>query len=175
MAGKTAPLRCEVERANAESDECRLAGTTSGARRQFTPTALAQLITDLSLRRRACRHADLAYSHHAFGIVFLWRRDCQIFGPTRHLAKLADGLCPYFDAGLHFDTHLSGQATESYVERGNAFGLVSHEGSLKITGPDQPRRQVPRIQERADVSAGAMSRCGKGRWRRPRFWTRRRS
>ena len=44
-------------------------------------------------------------------------------------AKFADGLCSYFDARLHFDTHLSGQATESYVERSDAFGFVSHEAS----------------------------------------------
>ena len=56
------------------------------------------------------------------------RRYRQILGLCGHVAKFADGLCPYFDARFHFDTFLSGQATDSYFER-HTFGFVSHEAS----------------------------------------------
>ena len=45
------------------------------------------------------------------------------------LAKLSDSLCRYFDVRIHFDRHLSRQATESYVKRSTALGLISHAGS----------------------------------------------
>jgi hypothetical protein len=52
----------------------------------------------------------------------------QILGPLLHLPKFANGLCRYSDTSVHLDSHLMRQATESYVERGNAFGLISHRG-----------------------------------------------
>src|SRR5437016_1413903 len=65
-------------------------------------------------------------SARSFGMAFL--RCCyhQILGPRRHLPKFANGLCRYSDVWVHFDPHLIWQATKSYVERGNAFGLISH-------------------------------------------------
>jgi hypothetical protein len=62
-------------------------------------------------------------------MTVLRRRYCQIFGPSRHLAKLSDSLCRYFDVRIDLDRHLSRQATESYVKRSTALGLISHEGS----------------------------------------------
>jgi len=47
----------------------------------------------------------------------LRRRYCQIFGPSRHFAKLPDSLGRYFDVRIHFNRHLSRQAAESYVKR----------------------------------------------------------
>src|SRR5262249_9497323 len=53
----------------------------------------------------------------------------QIFGPSRHFAKLPDSLCRYFNVRIYFNWHVSRQATESYVKRSAALGLISHEGS----------------------------------------------
>ena len=83
----------------------------------------------LRLRRRASCDADLANSYCAVVITVLRRRYCQIFGPSRHLAKLSDSLCRYFDVGIDLDRHLSRQATESYVKRSTALGLISYERS----------------------------------------------
>src|SRR6516162_4473107 len=83
----------------------------------------------LRLRRRACRDADFAHSYRAVGITVLRRCYCQIFGPSRHFAKLPDSLCRYFDVRIYFNRHLSRQATESYVKGSAALGLISHEGS----------------------------------------------
>ena len=82
--------------------------------------------TALRLRRRACRDADFADSYRAVGITVLRRRNCQIFGPSRHLAKLSDSFCRYFDGRINLDRHLSRQATESYAKRSTALGLISH-------------------------------------------------
>ena len=76
-----------------------------------------------------------AYPYRALGIPFLRRRDCQVVRPNRHLAKVADGPCRYFDARLHFDTHPIWQATKSKLERSDAFGFVSHEGSPRFAEP----------------------------------------
>jgi hypothetical protein len=46
--------------------------------------------------------------------------------PSRSEAR--HGLCGHSDASVYFDPHLIRQATKRYVERGNAFGLVSHQG-----------------------------------------------
>src|SRR5262249_6504164 len=39
-----------------------------------------------------------------------------------------NGLCRYPNASVYLDPYLIWQATKSNVERGNAFGLVSHKG-----------------------------------------------
>src|SRR5262249_14019447 len=79
------------------------------------------------------RDADLAHSYRAVGITVLRRRNCQIFGPSRHFAKLPDCLCRYLDVRIDLDRHLSRQATESYVKRSTALGLISHEGLRTLT------------------------------------------
>jgi hypothetical protein len=50
----------------------------------------------------------------------------QIFGPRHHVAKFTDARCPHADPWVYFHPHLGRQATQSYVESGAAFGLVSH-------------------------------------------------
>jgi hypothetical protein len=81
----------------------------------------------LGFRRNATRCTSLADLYCAFWMVFL--RCCyhQILGPRRHLPKFANGRCRHSDAWVCLDPHLSRQATKGYMERGNAFGLVSHE------------------------------------------------
>jgi hypothetical protein len=59
----------------------------------------------------------------------------QILGPFLQFPKFANGLCRYCDTSVHLDSHFIWQATESYVERGSAFGLISHEGSLNSLQP----------------------------------------
>src|SRR5258705_10334605 len=54
----------------------------------------------------------------------------QILGPGRHLPKFANGCYRHSDIWVRLDRHLTWQATKSYVERGNAFGLILHQGSL---------------------------------------------
>ena len=56
----------------------------------------------------------------------------QILGPGRHLPKFANGCYRHSDIWVRLDPHLTWQATKSYVERGNAFGLILHQGSLTI-------------------------------------------
>jgi hypothetical protein len=55
----------------------------------------------------------------------LRRHYCQTFGPNCYLAKLANGLCRYFDVRLHFDKHLIWQATKRKLERSDAFGFLT--------------------------------------------------
>jgi hypothetical protein len=74
------------------------------------PLVRRLVTTTLRLRRRASRDVSLAHPYRALGMAVLRRRDCQVVRPNRRLAKVADGPCRYFDARLHFDTHLSGQA-----------------------------------------------------------------
>src|SRR5262245_31346450 len=80
----------------------------------------------------ASRHASLADLYCAFGMVLL--RGCyhQILSPRRYLPKFANGRCRHSDVWVRLDPHLSWQAPKSYVQRGNAFGLVSHQGSLFV-------------------------------------------
>src|SRR3954465_14393916 len=52
----------------------------------------------------------------------------QIFGPGRHLPKFADGCYRHSDIWVRLDPHLTWQATKSYVECGDAFGLILHQG-----------------------------------------------
>src|SRR5262245_1003370 len=61
-------------------------------------------------------------------------RSCygQILGPRGHLPKFAYILWRRLDAWVHLDPHLIRQATESYMERRDAFGLVPHECSLLL-------------------------------------------
>ena len=86
----------------------------------------------LGFRRDATRYTGLADLYRAFGMLFL--RCCyhQILRPRRHLPKFANGRCRHSDAWVCLDPHLSRQAAKSYVERGNAFGLILHQGSLTI-------------------------------------------
>jgi len=52
----------------------------------------------------------------------------QILGPRRHLPKFSNGLCRHASACVRFNPHFGWQGTNSYVERSNAFGFISHEG-----------------------------------------------
>jgi hypothetical protein len=56
----------------------------------------------------------------------------QILGPRLHLPKFANGLCRHSDVWVRLDPHLIWQATESYLERSNAFGLVLHKDFLPV-------------------------------------------
>jgi hypothetical protein len=58
------------------------------------------------------------------------RADC-------HLAKLANGPRRYFDARVHVNPHPIRQATKRELERSNAFGFVSHEGSPVVLGQQE--------------------------------------
>ena len=58
----------------------------------------------------------------------------QVVGPSRHLPKFTDRLCRHPDVWVRLHAHLIWQATESYVEGGNAFGLVFHLGFLTRLG-----------------------------------------
>jgi hypothetical protein len=67
----------------------------------------------------------LAHHYHASWKALLW--DCygQVLGPRCYLPKLADCLCRHPDAWIRLHPHFIWQATESYLEGGNAFGLVT--------------------------------------------------
>src|SRR5262245_33340471 len=84
----------------------------------------------LRFRRSASRYVRLAHLYSAVRIAFV--RSCygQILGPRSYLPKFADSLWRRLDAWVHLDPHLIWQATESYMERRDAFGLVPHECSL---------------------------------------------
>jgi hypothetical protein len=88
----------------------------------------------LRLRRESSCDGHLAHHYHASWKALLW--DCygQVFGPRLYLPKLADGLCRDPDVSIRLHPHLIWQATESYVEGGNAFGLVFHLGFLTRLG-----------------------------------------
>ena len=43
-----------------------------------------------------------------------------------------NGHCGHSDVRVRLHPHLTWQATKSYVKRGNAFGFISHKGSLTI-------------------------------------------
>jgi hypothetical protein len=73
--------------------------------------------------------ARLAHFYYAFGMVFLRDAYHCIFGPRRHLAEFADGLCRHGNARFHLDPHTTRQATKSYVKGGNAFRLIFHRAS----------------------------------------------
>src|SRR5947199_9642264 len=81
----------------------------------------------LRFRRDASRYVRLAYLYCTFAIAIL--RSCyrQTLGPRRQLPKFADSLWRWLDARVYLDPHLIWQPTESYVERGDAFGLIPHE------------------------------------------------
>src|SRR5919204_1851596 len=82
----------------------------------------------LCFRRGARRHASLGHSYYAFVTAFLRRCYGQIFGPRRHLPKFANGVCRYSEIFVCLNSHLIWQAAKSDLERGSAFGLVSHKG-----------------------------------------------
>jgi hypothetical protein len=73
--------------------------------------------------------ARLAHFYYAFGMVFLRNAYHCVFGPRRHLAEFADGLCRHGNARFHLDPHTTRQTTKSYVKGGNAFGLIFHWAS----------------------------------------------
>jgi hypothetical protein len=63
----------------------------------------------------------------------------QILGPGRQLLKFSNGLCRHAGACVRFNPHFLWQATESYVERSNAFALISGHGkSLLICSLGAP-------------------------------------
>jgi hypothetical protein len=62
-------------------------------------------------------------------MVFLRNAYHCVFGPRRHLAEFADGLCRHGNARFHLDPHTTRQTTKSYVKGGNAFGLIFHWAS----------------------------------------------
>jgi hypothetical protein len=96
----------------------------------------------LRFRRGSSGYARLAHFYRAFGVAFLWGCYHQILGPLLDLPKFANGLCRYSDASVHVDSHLIWQATESYVERSSAFGLISHKGSGKFKRIDQELQRM---------------------------------
>jgi hypothetical protein len=102
----------------------------SPRRHALTMKATHSLNRALPFRRDASRYASPAHLYCAFGMAFL--RGCyhQILGPRGHLPKFANGLCSHSDVWVHLHPHLIWKATKSYVERGNAFGLISHKGFL---------------------------------------------
>jgi hypothetical protein len=73
--------------------------------------------------------ARLAHFYYAFGIVFLRNAYHCVFGPRRHLAEFADGLCRHGNARLDLDPHTTRQTSKSNVKGGNAFGLIFHWAS----------------------------------------------
>src|SRR5690349_8154346 len=72
-------------------------------------------------------------SQRVVGIAVLRPRYRQIIGPIHQVAKLSDGLGRYFDVSIHCNRHLGRQATEGYVKRSAALGLVSHDGLRTLT------------------------------------------
>jgi hypothetical protein len=60
-----------------------------------------------------------------------------ILGQRRYLPKFANSVCRYPDISVYLNPHLIWQAAKSYVERGDAFGLVSHDSSYTPPGPAQ--------------------------------------
>src|SRR5262249_46543055 len=99
----------------------------------------------LRFRRGASCYARLAHLYSAIGIAFV--RSCygQILGPRGHLPKFAYSLWRRLDAWVHLDSHLIWQATESYMERRDVFGLVPQECSLLSTAKsgEQPTASSP--------------------------------
>src|SRR5262249_48383958 len=95
--------------------------------RCFDVTSTVPMVRIPSSRRSASEKDLNPYC--VLGMAVLRRRNCQIFGPNRHLAKFPDGPCRYFDVRVHFNPHSIWQATERKLERGDAFGFVSHKGS----------------------------------------------
>ena len=75
-------------------------------------------------------------TYSAIGIAFL--RSCyrQILGPCREPPQLADRS----DVCFQLHPHRIWQATKSYLERGDVFGLISHENSL-LSGTECSRRE----------------------------------
>src|SRR6266496_2463074 len=83
----------------------------------------------LCFRRDPGRFASLADFYGAFAMAFLRRCYHQILGPRHDLPKFANGFCRYSGARVCLDPHLIWQPTKSYVECGNALGLISHKAS----------------------------------------------
>jgi hypothetical protein len=107
--------------------------------------------------RDAGRFTSLADFYRAFAMAFL--RGCyhQILGPRRDLPKFANGFCRYSGAWVYLDPHLIWQPTKSYVECGNALGLISHKDSLTA------RHQLLDARCGRAVASGAIVRYRAGR------------
>jgi hypothetical protein len=81
----------------------------------------------LRFRRGAGSYASPAYLHCAFGMMLLRRCYYQVLRPRLRFPKFADRLRRHSDVWVYHDPHLIWQSTKSYVEGGNAFGLVPHD------------------------------------------------
>src|SRR5215472_16312619 len=94
-------------------------------------------------------------------MAFLRCRYHQILGPCRFLPKFSNGLCRHADACVRFNAHFGRQAAESYVERSNAFALISGHRVLA----DPSRGTIERRDELAtspfDHLVGCHSRNGR--------------
>ena len=84
---------------------------------------------------RPRRDVYFAYPDEAVRMPVLRCRYCQILRPGRHFAKVTDGLCRNRDPWVYFDPHLGRQPTQSDMESGTAFGLISHEFPSKLRAP----------------------------------------
>ena len=90
----------------------------------------------LRFRRDAGSYARFAHTHYTSGVRIQRRRYCQMLRPRGQLPKFANSLRRHSDAWAYFDLHPIWQTTQSYVECGDVFGLVSHEGSPHCPAPD---------------------------------------
>ena len=83
----------------------------------------------------------------------------QILGPGRHLPKFANGCYRHSDIWVRLDPHLTWQATKSYVERGDAFGLILHQGSLTARSGSFVQSRVMNCGGSFDHLVGAGEQC----------------
>jgi hypothetical protein len=107
-----------------------------------------QKLEQLEARRFELFHKDVCFQRaYGFGetrvatlalLTFTalsgWR-SCGVSRATPSISEVRQRSCRYCDTSVHLDSHFIWQATESYVERGRAFGLISHEGSLNSLQP----------------------------------------
>jgi hypothetical protein len=87
------------------------------------------LLAGVGVDKPPTPRALAAHLYHAFGIASRWNCYHQVLGPVSQFPKFADARCRYSDASVRLDAHLIWQTTKGDVERNNAFGSVSHEGS----------------------------------------------
>jgi len=90
----------------------------------------------LRFGREAGCYARFAHTHYTSGVRIQRRRYCQMLRPGGQLSKFANGLRRHSDVWVYFDLHPIWQTTQSYVECGDVFGLVSHEGTPHCPAPD---------------------------------------
>jgi hypothetical protein len=117
---------------NPTSDTAKVLAETSPQTCHLSAPDLCQSVRPMRLRfrRSAGRCVCLAHLYSAVGKAIL--RSCygQILRPRGYLPKFTYRLWRRLDAWVHLDPHLIWQATESYMERRDAFGLVPHECSF---------------------------------------------